>query len=226
MFTGIVKLETPVIQFIDTDYGKRLTLYLPVDSAKNIEIGCSIAINGACLTVVEFGEITLSESERTLIECEDTLAVSVSFDVIYETLNLTNLANLDVGEWVNIERAAKFGDEIGGHQLSGHVQSMATIEELKQEDGHYSIRMLSTQQWQKYLFSKGYVGLNGCSLTLGEVQENCFWVHLIPETLKVTNFSRLCVGDKINLEIDQQSQMIVDTVSRVLAQQAQPQKNI
>ncbi len=224
MFTGIVKLETPVIQFIDTDYGKRLTLYLPVDSAKNLEIGCSIAVNGACLTLVEYFNITLSEAERTLIECEDTTAVSVSFDIIYETLNLTNLADLKAGEWVNIERAAKFGDEIGGHQLSGHVQAMATIELLKQDDGHFSIRMATTADWQKYLFSKGYIGLNGCSLTLGEVQENRFWVHLIPETLKVTNFSRLNVGDKVNLEIDQQSQMIVDTVSRVLAQQAQAKK--
>ncbi|AWB65218.1 riboflavin synthase [Saccharobesus litoralis] len=206
MFTGIVKFETQLVAVESKPYGKQFILELTDEQARGVETGASVAINGACLTIVEIEHKLESQS------------VSLAFDVIPETLRLTNLADLNAGDWVNIERAAKFGDEIGGHHLSGHVHTQAKVEQLLENDGEIAIEFSVPEVWQKYVFHKGYIGLNGCSLTIGKVAEGKFWVHLIPETLKITNFDKLSLGAKVNLEIDTQTQTTVDTVERVLAQ--------
>ncbi|NTS78236.1 riboflavin synthase subunit alpha [Catenovulum sp. SM1970] len=204
MFTGIVKLETQLTECVDTDYGKRLSIVLPADYSHDIELGASIALNGACLTVVK---CTYDHQQQAL----------VSFDVIPETLKLTNLADVDVGAWINIERAAKMNAEIGGHLLSGHIHAQAQLENVIEQEKAYSLQFSVPEQWSKYVLHKGYIGLNGCSLTIGEVDASRFWIHLIPETLSITNFDKLKTGDKVNLEIDSQTQAVIDTVERVLA---------
>ncbi|WP_080993978.1 riboflavin synthase subunit alpha, partial [Vibrio campbellii] len=118
---------------------------------------------------------------------------------------------------VNIERAAKFGDEIGGHSMSGHISLMAEISEVIDTPNNRTIWFTLPQESMKYVLAKGYIGLDGCSLTIGEVEENRFSVHLIPETLERTLFGRRQAGEKINVEFDPQTQAIVDTVERVLA---------
>ena len=144
--------------------------------------------------------------------------MDVSFDVIDETLKLTNLGALQAGDLVNVERAARFGDEIGGHLLSGHIHGHALVERLESEGDNLAVWWSVKESLHKYILPKGYVALNGCSLTVGETQvDGCLSVHLIPETRRITTFGAVRVGDRLNVEIDTQTQAIVDTVERVMA---------
>jgi len=203
MFTGIVQ-GIASIQSIQTgkDF-KTFTIQFPEESLLGLKKGASIAINGTCLTV------TQSEIDRDV----------ATFDVIQETLSVTNLNALHTDDPVNFERAAKFGDEIGGHLMSGHIQSSVKISRVIQSKDNYSIYFETPQEYQRYLFPKGFAGLNGCSLTLGEVNNKEFSVNLIPETLEMTTFKDSIEGERVNLEIDSQTQSIVDTVTRVLTEQ-------
>ena len=166
---------------------------------EGLEIGASVAHNGCCLTV-------------TKIEGNQ-----ISFDLMQATLALTNLGDLIEGDYVNIERAAKFGDEIGGHSMSGHISLMAEISEVIDTPNNRTIWLTLPQESMKCVLAKGYIGLDGCSLTIGEVVNNGFSVHLIPETLERTLFGCRQVGAQVNVEFDPQTQAIVDTVERVLA---------
>ncbi|MGB0361215.1 MAG: riboflavin synthase subunit alpha, partial [Endozoicomonas sp.] len=171
MFTGIVKGYFPVAR-IETFNGlNRISVKLPSELLGNLETGASIAINGCCLTVVAFDKD------------------SVSFEVMKETLRVTNLGALKKGDKVNIERAAQFGDEIGGHLVSGHIHDTVEICDIIKEENNVTIFFAFEPKWKEYILSKGYVSLNGCSLTIGEkVEDSRFCVHFIPETLKLTCF--------------------------------------
>ncbi len=199
MFTGIVQ-GTAIVQSITRkDDFMQLTVELPKERCDNLQLGASIALNGTCLTVTAFE------------------GRNVSFDLIIETLKVTNLGNLDIGDRVNFERAARFGDEIGGHVLSGHVHTQVQIAEIERTETNCILWFEAENQWLPYLFPKGFVALNGCSLTIGEIQENRFNVYLIPETLSVTTFGTCQKGDNINMEIDAHTQAIVDTVEQYMA---------
>ncbi|SEH08040.1 riboflavin synthase subunit alpha [Candidatus Venteria ishoeyi] len=200
MFTGIVQGQAKVLRFEKKSQAAHLVLELPADLRDKIALGGSIAVNGACLTVTAFE------------------GAQVSFDLIMETLRVTNLGDLQPGSLVNVERAAKFNDEIGGHLLSGHVHTVAEISAIEQPEDNRVLTFKLEPQWQKYILNKGYIGLNGCSLTIAEVLENQFKVYLIPETLRITTFGTLQTGARVNIEIDTQTQAVVDTVERVLAQ--------
>jgi len=199
MFTGIVTHKAPVETAEVRGGILRLKLRTPSGFTENLQTGASISTNGVCLTVVEFDE------------------TSVAFDVIDETLRLTNLEGLTHGELVNLERAAAFGDEIGGHLLSGHIQTQATLETRTHKDDNVEMVLNFDPVWQKYVIAKGYIAVNGCSLTIGRVEQGSFSLHLIPETLRLTNLERAEVGTKFNIEFDHQTMTIVDTVERVLA---------
>lgn len=200
MFTGIVQ-GIAFIHAIQTgeDF-KTFTIQFPTDSLHALQKGASIAINGTCLTV------TQAEIDKSL----------ATFDVIQETLSVTNLDTLQQGDKVNFERAAKFGDEIGGHLMSGHIHAAIKISRIITSKDNHSIYFETPLALQRYLFPKGFAGLNGCSLTLGEVNNKEFSVHLIPETLDMTTFKNSTEGERVNLEIDSQTQSIVDTVTRVM----------
>ena len=162
--------------------------------------GASIALNGTCLTVTKF----------------DTQTSNASFDVILETLNKTNLGELKVGDSLNFERAARYGDEIGGHIMSGHVFGAIELIDVLKTPSNVTLVFKLPRKAKAYVLAKGFVGLNGCSLTVGEVNDDRFNVHLIPETLDVTTFGMLSNGAKVNLELDASTQAIVETVQRVL----------
>ena len=197
MFTGIVQGRGEVVA-LSGDELVRLVVRVP--SVEGLTRGASIAINGVCLTAVEWQ------------------GHDVSFDVIGETLRVTNLGALSPGDAVNVERAARYGDEIGGHLLSGHVHAMVRVVRLEEQGENLAVTLQVDPGLGRYLMPKGYVALDGCSLTLGpQIEHGQFQVFLIPETREVTVIESRAVGDTINLEIDTQTQAIVDTVERVLA---------
>jgi riboflavin synthase len=128
---------------------------------------------------------------------------------------------LKVADRVNYVRAARFGDEIGGHAMSGHILCTAEVLRVEVSPNNRRIRFTLPKVWSKYLFTKGYIGIDGISLTIGEVAGNEFDVNLIPETLQRTNIGERRAGDRVNIEIDPQTQAIVDTVERILPQMRQ-----
>ncbi len=198
MFTGIVQGQATIHSLERKTGFMRLQAVFPPQHCDNLQLGASIALNGTCLTVTAF------EGNR------------VSFDLIMETLNVTNLGQLEVGVRVNFERAARFGDEIGGHLLSGHIHQQVEIVEIETPENNRILWFETSAPWQSYLFAKGFVALNGCSLTIGEIRANRFNVYLIPETLALTTFGELEVGAKVNMEIDAHTQAVVDSVERYL----------
>ncbi|MBR0128598.1 MAG: riboflavin synthase subunit alpha [Neisseriaceae bacterium] len=198
MFSGIVQGMGEVVAIDDLKNVRRISVRLPKKASKNLTIGASIANNGCCLTITNINNDT------------------VSFDLMAETLAKTNLGYLKVGDPVNIERALKVGDEIGGHLMSGHIITTVAIIRIQNTKSHYTVWFRLPENLHKYILPKGFVGLDGCSLTVGEVRQNEFCVHLIPETLQRSLFGMREVGDFVNLEIDAQTQAIVDTVEKVL----------
>ncbi|WP_275288376.1 riboflavin synthase subunit alpha [Halomonas elongata] len=206
MFTGIVQGTAEVVAIEEAEAFRTHVLWLPEALRDGLEIGASVAHNGACLTV------TSIEGER------------VGFDLMRETLRVTNLGELEVGGRVNIERAARFGDEIGGHAMSGHVMGMAELVEIEEAPNNRRLWFAPPERLARFLFDKGYIGVDGASLTIGEVRPGadghgaCFCVDLIPETLARTVLSDRVPGDRVNLEIDPQTQAIVETVERVMAE--------
>lgn len=197
MFTGIVQ-GIAVIEEVTAATGlSTLAIRLPEQQADGVTIGASVAINGICLTVTRQSGTVLT------------------FDAMQETLRITTLGELTPGDSVNFERAARIGDEIGGHLLSGHIHTTARIVEILRPENNVTLWFEVPDEWTRYLFPKGYVAINGASLTIGEVRGNRFNVHLIPETLRATTFGGITEGSRVNIEIDSQTQTIVDTLSRL-----------
>lgn len=203
MFTGIVQAKVKVSEISDQEQFRRLTLEVPEQLLQSLERGASISINGTCLTATEFSQ---------------TEALGwVSFDVIDETLAKTNLGALVVGSLVNFERSLSFGREIGGHLVSGHVHGTAEILAVSQTGANWRVDIELKPEFRAYVLSKGFISIDGISLTVGEVTATSFSLHLIPETLEVTTLGQRKAGDRVNIELDQQTVTIVDTVERVLA---------
>ena len=142
----------------------------------------------------------------------------MSFDAMQETLVKTTIGSLKQGDQVNVERSAKMGDEIGGHVVSGHVSTMAEIVDVAESENNKVVTFHVEPQWMRYIFSKGFISLDGASLTVVDADKEVgtFKVWLIPETLRVTKFGSKKVGERVNVEIDPQTQVIVETVERVL----------
>ena len=199
MFTGIVQGTSPVTAIIKKDNFQTHVIELDDALLQDLQTGASIAHNGCCLTVTKID------------------GHKVSFDLMQETLQVTNLSALKVGSRVNIERAARFGDEIGGHQMSGHILFTARVTEVINSENNCQIWFEIPEQFKRFVFSKGYIGIDGISLTIGDVKASTFNVNLIPETLQRTNIGTRKPGDRINIEIDPQTQAIVETVERILA---------
>ena len=184
MFTGIVQEIGIISNKEETESGIRLEIKVSKNFLNNLEKGASIAVNGVCLTVIEFKNDI------------------VSFDVIPETLRVTNIEFLSIDSKDNLERSLKFGDEVGGHILSGHISCRAHSKLISSDD-EIELRIHCPKDWIHYIFHKGYVAINGASLTVANKTENSFSVYLIPETLDATNLSDIKEGDPLNIEVDQ-----------------------
>ena len=200
MFTGIVQGTAPVVSIDEKSNFRTHVVKFPQELLPDLELGASVAHNGCCLTVTkEEGDL-------------------VSFDLMKETLRITKLGDVTVGSVVNLERAAKFSDEIGGHLMSGHIICTAEIVKILTSENNRQIWFkMPNPELMKYVLHKGFIGIDGISLTIGEVTKSRFCVHLIPETLQRTTLGVKRLGDKVNIEIDPQTQAVVDTVERVLA---------
>jgi len=199
MFSGIVSHKAKVLKVkFHNDY-MSLKIYAPKNFAKGLKKGASVSVNGVCLT------------------SKDTGKSGLSFDVIQETLDRTNLGQISKGDMVNLERSIKASSEIGGHLMSGHIHFTAKINKIIEKDNTKDMTINISKNYAEYVMEKGYIGINGCSLTVGKVNKSNFKIHLIPETLKVSNLSNLNKLDTVNIEIDQNTIAIVDTVKRTLA---------
>jgi len=199
VFTGIVEGTGTVSNVTKSENLTKISVKMPSKFSDDIKMGASVCIDGVCLTV---SSINIDE---------------LGFDIIMETLNVTTFSNVNKGDIVNIERSMKLGDEIGGHLLSGHVSTTATISKLETPENNHIVTFSTDLETIKYIFPKGYIALNGVSLTVGEVDKinQTFNVYLIPETLRLTNLGEKEVGDKINLEIETQTRNMVDTISEI-----------
>jgi riboflavin synthase len=198
MFTGIVQGTAQLIAIVERQGLRTHRVRLPRGLAAGLAVGASVAHNGCCLTV-------------TAVDGDEA-----TFDLMAETLRLTNLGALRVGDQVNVERAARLGDEIGGHLMSGHIMGTAEVVRVLEWADNRQLWLHPPPSSMKYVLTKGYIGVDGISLTVGEVQSGQFAVNLIPETLARTNIAGRRPGERVNIEVDPQTQAIVDTVERLL----------
>ena len=193
MFTGIVAASCEVVS---TDQGEEVRSIV-VDLSgydDDLQIGASVAIDGVCMTVVS------------------SLDGHVRFEAIPETLERTTIGLLKQGSQVNIERSLRMGDELGGHILSGHVMTTARILQRTQKGEGIDLLIEHQVETKPYILEKGYVAIDGMSLTIGEVEGEGFNLHIIPETLRITTIGAKAEGDLVNIEVDSRTQAVVDTI--------------
>ena len=201
MFSGIVSHKSKVLKVESFSDFVRIHVSTPKNFNKGLKKGASVSVNGVCLT------------------SKDNGSKNLKFDVIEETLLKTNLKHILKGDIVNLERSIKASSEIGGHLMSGHIHFTGEVKKIFEKENTKDMKISISKEYSDYILEKGYIGINGCSLTIGKIFKNQFNIHLIPETLKVTNLEKLEEKDLVNIEIDQATIAIVDTVKKTLAAQ-------
>ncbi len=199
MFTGIVQERCEVIAA--QREGALTTLSVDLGRlAEGLTTGASVALNGVCATATR------------------VCGTVATFHLVQETTVLTNLGEAATGDLVNVERSFKVGDEVGGHVLSGHVACTARVTRIETTEGLASVSVSVPRPWPNYLMKKGFIALDGASLTIAELNRDTgsATVKLIPETLVRAGFEDRAVGDRLNLEVDYRTQAVVDTVRELL----------
>lgn len=202
MYTGIVQ-GACAIKHIDQKPGlKTFLIEMPEALRQDLVVGASVALDGVCMTVTSIGD------------------AGVTFDAMQQTLTLTTLGDLAIGDRVNVERSAALGAENGGHEISGHIDGTAQVVAIDTPENNRVVSYRVPQGALPYLFAKGFVALNGCSLTIADIDKRRSEIKVcyIPETLRVTTHGAKQIGDSVNFEIDKRTQAIVDTVRAFLAE--------
>lgn len=201
MYTGIVQGLEKIIEIKKGDGFITIVVSNQHHFFADVFIGASVAINGVCLTVTTI----------------DTVLNQIHFDISDVTLALTTLKNLKVDDAVNIERSAKVGAENGGHNLYGHIEGTALVKNVLRSGETLHIDLEIPNGNIKYFFLKGFIGLNGCSLTVNRVDRDTqqISVDLIPETLRLTTWKNVQACDEVNYEIDQMTRTLVDTLENI-----------
>ena len=200
MFTGIVSGKGHVQKITKSKDYVSLIIKAPKGFSKNLTKGASVSVNGVCLTV--------KKGKTDILE----------FDVIEETLQKTNLKDISKSSKVNLERSMTAKTEIGGHLVSGHIHGTGEVLKVVNRQTTKDLQIKIPTSLREYFFYKGYVALNGCSLTIGKVLKTSFYIHLIPETVSVTTFKDIKKGDLVNIEIEQATINTVETVKRVMSE--------
>jgi riboflavin synthase len=198
MYSGITRGLFPVVGVEKRSGVTRFDVELSPTLAAGVELGASISIDGVCCTAMH------------------TDGPRVGFEAIAETLALTTLDELAVGRKVSVERSCRIGDELGGHDVFGHIVGTGRVLVRAFVGEQLDLTIGVPSAWMKYILAKGFIALDGSSLTVGKVNGDSFEVHLIPETQRLTNFANKNVGQRINVELDPRTVAIVDTVERVL----------
>ena len=207
MFSGIVEGTGIITDIEERSEHIHWKVQLPKGSEEGLGIGASVSLDGVCLTATNI---------------EDRI---IGFDLIQETLQRTTLNERKIGDTVNIERALRYGEEVGGHLVSGHIMATGTIVDItnpmqqsgENTDDTADIQISIPNSLIDYIFEKGYIAIDGISLTIGKVDESAgFYLHIIPETLRRTTLGTKSVGDSVNIEIDSMTQAVVDCVKRVM----------
>lgn len=186
MFTGIIT-NIAIVKNLSFSANQDLliTLELSEHTNRNLEIGCSIACNGICLTLI------------------DHKSSNLFFQLSPETLSKTNIQNWQIGDKINLEFALRMGDELGGHLVSGHIDDVAKVLKISPvNNDSWQFLIELPQNLRQFIASKGSVVLNGVSLTVNEVLDDYFTVNIIKHTFNHTNFADLKIGDHLNLEVD------------------------
>lgn len=201
MYTGITKGLYEVVAINKAPGLINYTVNLTPELCKNLKTGDSVAVDGVCQTVVKI------ENNH------------VSFQAIQETLDKTTLNELQLGDYVSIERSLRVGDEIGGHEVSGHIFGTAIIKQKIVQDNNLTLIIECCPEWMKYILPKGFIAVDGSSLTVGETlpEQGLFYLHLIPETLRLTKFANKKVNSRVNIEFDHKTKTIVDSIERILS---------
>jgi riboflavin synthase len=194
MFTGIVEETGEVVAFDRSEAGVRLTLKAALVTT-DLCVGDSLAVNGCCLTATDLKENTLS------------------FDLLNETLERTNLKNLQPGSRVNLERALAANARLGGHFVQGHIDCPSPVLSFEKKGADYRLEVALPGEFAKYAVFKGSISVNGVSLTIAELKEASIVIWLIPHTFEITNLGNLHTGDLVNLEFD----MLAKYTERLLA---------
>ena len=198
MFSGIVQEAGKVIGFVKEKDIYNLSIECSSEFISDLKKGASISVDGVCLTV------------------KDENPEILRFDLVEETIKRTNFQNIKTGDNVNLERSLKMGDEIGGHPVSGHIHGISKVISIDRRDQSWDVKFSVESFMHDYMLHKGYVAINGCSLTVGEVANESFMIHLIPETLSITNLFQLQKNCIVNVELDQNTVVIADTVKKFL----------
>jgi len=198
MFSGIVQEAGKVIGFVKEKDIYNLSIECSSEFISDLKKGASISVDGVCLTV------------------KDENPEILRFDLVEETIKRTNFQNIKTGDNVNLERSLKMGDEIGGHPVSGHIHGISKVISIDKRDQSWDVKFSVEPFMHDYMLHKGYVAINGCSLTVGEVSNESFMIHLIPETLSITNLFQLEQDSIVNVELDQNTIIIADTVKKYL----------
>lgn len=198
MFTGIIEETGNVLSFVERAESWRLEI-----SAHRVlvdlELGDSIAVNGCCLTAVEFD------------------GQKVCFDLLAESRRLTTFQSIDAGALVNLERAVRFNGKMGGHFVTGHIDGVGEIEILEARGKDTFLQVRAPKGTGRYVVHKGSIAINGISLTVAEVTGDVFAVWLIPHTVSATNLRSKTAGDGVNLEFDQLGKYVEKLVVPTLA---------
>ena len=197
MFTGIVQGTGTIISIDKKSTSSTLSIDLG-ELSSHLSLGSSVSIDGVCMTVT---------SQK------DTI---VFFDAIQETLSRTTLGQALEGDVVNLERALKMGDELGGHLLSGHIMCKSSVVSRKNNGEGVDLEISINDELKPYIMEKGYIAIDGISLTIGKVNQNTFNLHLIPETLERTTINSKIEGSLVNIEIDSITQAVVSTVASIM----------
>jgi riboflavin synthase len=199
MFTGIVSGLGQIVEAQPAAHGMRLLVQAPAGYLDDVDAGDSIALNGACMTVTAFDKGPVAR---------------FGLDISAESLART--AGLDAIGPVNLEKALRANDRLGGHLVAGHVDGIGRVNHFERTGDHYELRVLAPAELARFLASKGSITVNGVSLTVNRVQDHAaeceFSINLIPHTLQQTTLGSLRVGSRVNLEVD----LIARYVERML----------
>ncbi|MBK5003684.1 riboflavin synthase subunit alpha [Pseudomonas sp. S32] len=198
MYTGIVQAVRPLLDVTRHPGHNQFTIDLTPALLDDLKVGASVSVEGTCLSVTEID------------------GTQVRFDAMTATLERTNLRTFVSGHQVNIERSAKMNAEVGGHLMAGHIATTAEVVELCIAESGAFVRFRMPAEWGKYVFARGFIGVNGCSLTVADIDDNVVTINLIPETLRQTTFARYTPGDLLNIEVDHHTMVLVDVVERTI----------